>query len=165
MISVAPVDLLQFELPDELAAHEPVEVHGLARDDVRLMVTEIGSDEIVRCAHFHEIADFFERGDLLVVNDSATIKASLPASRVVATDPHIRLHLSTQLESSRWAVELRHVTTKGSMPLLDATPGERLLLPGGVEAELIEPWPRRQDGHSRRACSRRSPGEACGLPR
>ena len=145
MISQTPNDLLQFALPDELVAHEPAEARGLERDEVRLMVTEVGSDEI-RHSNVTRLADHLERGDLLVVNDSATINASLPAIRAARAGAPIRLHLSTQLESTRWAVELRHVTAKGSAPLLDASPGERVLLPGGVEAELIEPWPLSPDG-------------------
>lgn len=145
MISQAPNDLLQFELPEELVAHEPAEARGLDRDEVRLMVTEVGSPE-VQHTNFTRLADHLDRGDLLVVNDSATFKASLPAIRAAHAGARIRLHLSTQLESTRWAVELRNVTAKGSAPLLDASPGERVLLPGGVEAELIEPWPRSPDG-------------------
>ena len=143
MIGTAPNDLLQFELPEELAAHEPIEARGRERDEVRLMVTEVGSDDI-RHTRFTQLADFLERGDLLVVNDSATIKGSLPAIRATHGHGQIRLHLSTQLEAGRWAVELRQIVAngKGSAPLLDASPRERLLLPGGVEAELIEPWPR-----------------------
>ena len=144
MIGRMPNDLLQFELPDELAAPEPIEARGLERDEVRMMVTEVGSDAEIRHTPFTELADFLVRGDLLVVNDSATINASLPAIRTTHDDARARLHLSTQLEAGHWAVELRQITAngKGTAPLLDARPRERLRLPGGVEAELIEPWPR-----------------------
>ena len=140
MTAIAPNASVEFELPDELVAHEPIEARGLERDEVRLMVTDVGSEK-THHASFTQLADFMERGDLLVVNDSATINASLPAIRT-SHHAEIRLHLSTQLEAGLWAVELRQITTKGSAPLLDASPGERLLLPAGVEAELIEPWPR-----------------------
>ncbi|MFL5613586.1 MAG: S-adenosylmethionine:tRNA ribosyltransferase-isomerase [Gemmatimonadaceae bacterium] len=139
-------DLIQFELPDELAAPEPPEARGLERDEVRLMVTGIGSDEIHH-TEFTQLASFLERGDVLVVNDSATINASLPAVRVAFPDDNVRLHLSTQLDEAHWIVELRHAIGKGSAALRDAAAGERVRLPANVEAELVEPWPRR-DGTS-----------------
>src|SRR5207344_2538687 len=53
------------------------EARGLARDEVRLLVS--GRDGH-RHAIFCEIADFLPPGTLLVVNTSATLPASLPAS-------------------------------------------------------------------------------------
>ena len=141
-MSVAALDdLLGFELPDELSAHEPPEARGLARDEVRLLVTSVDADDIHH-VRFRELPDYLRRGDLLVVNTSATINASLPAVRDAAASGRreIRLHLSTQLTPSRWVVELRTITTKESAPLLDAAPGESLRLPGGAKARLVEPW-------------------------
>src|SRR5438874_9086126 len=140
-MNVAAVDdLIHFELPDELAAHEPPEARDLQRDEVRLLVSSADSDEIHH-ARFTQLPDFLHRVDVLVVNTSATINASLPAVRAARGDNQIRLHLSTQLSPTRWAVELRQIMLKGSAPLLDAVAGERLLLPGGAEARLIERWP------------------------
>src|SRR5437588_1987735 len=139
-MTVAAVDdLIHFELPDELAAHEPPEARGLQRDEVRLLVSSADSDEIHH-ARFTQLPDFLQRGDLLVVNASATINASLPALRAARGHHEIRLHLSTQLSPTHWTVELRRITTKGSAPLIDASSGERLLLAAGGEARLIEPW-------------------------
>ena len=139
-MNVAAVDdLIHFELPDELAAHEPPEARGLQRDEVRLLVSSADSEEIHH-ARFTQLPDFLQRGDVLVVNTSATINASLPAVRAARGHHEIRLHLSTQLSPTHWAVELRRITTKGSAPLIDASSGERLLLAAGGEARLIEPW-------------------------
>jgi len=134
-------DLLRFDLPDDLAAHEPPEARGLARDAVRLLVSSVDGDDLDH-ARFRDLPDFLRRGDLLVVNTSATINASLPAVRHAGGTGRreIRVHLSTQLSASRWAVELRTITAKESAPLLDAATGERLTLPGGARARLIEPW-------------------------
>jgi len=129
-------ELIRFELPDALQAHEPPEARGIERDEVRLMVSWPDVDDI-RHTTFTQLPDFLERGDVLVVNTSATINASLPAVRGNRT---IRLHLSTQLSATRWVVELRRAAAKGSAPLLDAATGERLVLPGDGEARLIEPW-------------------------
>ena len=129
-------DLIRFELPDALLAPEPTEARGIERDQVRLMVSRPDVDDI-RHTRFTQLPEFLERGDVLVVNTSATINASLPAVR---DDRAIRLHLSTQLSPTRWVVELRRAALKGSAPLLDAMADERLRLPGGGEARLIEPW-------------------------
>jgi S-adenosylmethionine:tRNA ribosyltransferase-isomerase len=140
-MSVAALDdLMHFELPDGLAAHEPPEARGLERDEVRLLVSESDTDAIHQ-ARFTHLAEFLQHGDVLVVNTSATINASLPAIRAEHRDRKVRLHLSTQLSPTQWAVELRLITVKGSAPLLDAVAGERLLLPGDGEAWLVERWP------------------------
>jgi S-adenosylmethionine:tRNA ribosyltransferase-isomerase len=136
-MSVAALhDLMHFELPDDLLAHEPPEARGIERDEVRLMVSWPQLDEI-RHTEFTQLPEFLQRGDVLVVNSSATINASLPAVR---GDSTIRLHLSTQLSLTRWVIELRRVAVKGSAPLLDAASGEVLQLPAGSKARLIEPW-------------------------
>lgn len=134
-------DVMRFDLPNELLAHEPPEARGIARDDVRLLVSRTDTEEM-RHARFLQLPEYLQRGDLLVVNTSATINASLPAVRAarVDEDSAVRLHLSTQLSPTRWVVELRRVTLKGGAPLLDASTEERLLLPGGAEARLVEPW-------------------------
>jgi S-adenosylmethionine:tRNA ribosyltransferase-isomerase len=137
-------DLIHFELPDDLAAHEPSEARGLERDEVRLLVSDSDS-EAIHHTRFMHLAEFLHRGDVLVVNASATINASLPAIRAERSDRKVRLHVSTQLSPTQWAVELRQITVKGSAPLLDATAGERLLLPGAAAGRLIEPWPSGED--------------------
>ena len=74
---LAPLD---FQLPGDLEAHQPPEARGLARDDVRLMVSYPGDDE-VHHTHFRQLPDFLTAGDVLVVNTSATINAAFHAVR------------------------------------------------------------------------------------
>ena len=69
---------LDFQLPAELEAHEPPEARGLARDGVRLLVTVPGPDWVVH-ASFVDLPDFLGAGDVVVVNDSATLSAALTA--------------------------------------------------------------------------------------
>ena len=145
MSAAALDDPIHFALPDELAAHDPPEARGVDRDEVRLLVSE-SDTEAIHHTRFTHLAEFLQRGDVLVVNTSATINASLPAIRDGSGDNRVRLHLSTQLSPTQWAVELRHVTVKGSVPLFDAAAGERLLLPGDGEARLVERWPSPDDG-------------------
>lgn len=131
---------IEFELPDDLAAHEPPEARGLSRDEVRLMVSRVGENDISHTTFTH-LPEFLSAGDALVINTSATINAAFDAVRHVHGLPNrIRLHLSTPLLGSRWVIELRRASPKGSMPLLEAVAGERITLPGGASATLLEPY-------------------------
>ena len=125
---------LDFELPADLGAGEPPEARGLARDEVRLMVSHRGDDRVVH-AGFRDLPDFLEAGDVLVVNTSGTMNAALPATR--ADGSRITLHLSTHLPADLWTVELR---TENLEPLFDGEPGETLGLPGGARASLHTPF-------------------------
>ena len=126
---------LDFEIPPELEAAEPPEARGLARDEVRLMVSYRQDDRIVH-ASFRDIPDFLEAGDVLVVNTSGTMNAALPATR--ENGAALTLHLSTHLPADLWTVELR--SPEGTKPLLDGKPGETLRLPEGGTATLHTPY-------------------------
>ena len=71
---------LLFDRPASLAATKPAEQRGLARDEVRLLVSTPGGH---RHAHFYNLPEFFRPGDLLVINRSATLPASLPATGAI----------------------------------------------------------------------------------
>ncbi len=124
---------LAFELPDRLEASEPPP----QRDGVRLLAA---SPAGLRHHAFRDLPALLEPGDLLVVNDSATLPAALP----LADGP--RLHLSTPLPKwdgawpddgcERWVVELRD----GMRPYRGGRAGERLALPGGGRGELLAPY-------------------------
>lgn len=132
---------LDFELPPALAASEPPEARGLARDAVRLMVSRPADDSITH-ARFRDLPDHLDAGDVLVVNASATINAALGAWRDAREeDPgeRVMLHLSSPLPDGRWAVELRRLGARGTTPLLDARAGDRLRLAGGATVVLAEP--------------------------
>jgi len=143
---------LEFEVPPELEAHEPPEVRGRARDDVRMMVSYRSNLRLVH-ARFRDLAQFLLAGDLLVINNSGTLPASLPARRHDGTE--LELHLSTPLPSGRgpvdlalppgsdpqvWVVELRRPSGADSLPFRTAVPGETLALPEAT-AEIMEPYP------------------------
>jgi S-adenosylmethionine:tRNA ribosyltransferase-isomerase len=132
---------LDFALPHELAAHEPPEVRGIARDAIRLMVSRVADDAITHTRFFH-FADFLAPNDVLVVNASATINAALDAVREAADGSarNIALHLSAPLEGARWVVELRRRAANGTTPLLNAKAGERLSLAAGGTAQLVAPY-------------------------
>lgn len=85
-----------FTVPPELSAHAPAEARGLARDGVRLLVGRGGSTEGQPTAEhrvFTELPQVLCPGDLLVVNNSATVPAALPV-RLPDGRP-VALHLSS----------------------------------------------------------------------
>jgi S-adenosylmethionine:tRNA ribosyltransferase-isomerase len=134
--------VLDFTLPLELEASEPPEARGLARDQVRLMVST-RSDNQVYHTRFRQIGDFLQPGDVVVINTSGTLNAALNTTRA-SDQQQFELHLSTRLPADLWAVEVRepcgdadHRTTK---PYYTAQAGEVYELPGGARATLLTPY-------------------------
>jgi S-adenosylmethionine:tRNA ribosyltransferase-isomerase len=128
---------LDFELPPELQADAPPEARGLARDEVRLMVSYRSADRVVHST-FRDIGDFLEAGDVLVINTSGTMNAALDAEREDGTT--LELRLSTQLPADLWIVELRRPTDAITEPFRYAIAGEMLRLAGGATATLHAPY-------------------------
>src|SRR5712692_11840395 len=87
-------NVLDFDLPPELEAAEPPEARGLARDEVRLMVSYRADNRVVH-TRFRNLGTFLDAGDLLVINTSGTMNAALSATRADGT--MVELHLSTHL--------------------------------------------------------------------
>jgi S-adenosylmethionine:tRNA ribosyltransferase-isomerase len=127
-----------FDLPRDLEAHEPPEARGLARDDVRLLVSRPDVEPVH--ARFRDLPDILDPGDLLVINTSATLPASVDAVRPDASV--VELHLSTPLPAGLWVVELRRPGVPGSLPFHDDVTGEALRLPGGARVDLLARFPR-----------------------
>src|SRR5947209_1190066 len=98
---------LDFELPPELEAGEPPEARGLARDEVRLMVSYRSDNRVVH-SRFRDLGDFIDPGDVLVINTSGTMNAALEAERADGTA--LELHLSTRLPADLWVLEVRQPT-------------------------------------------------------
>jgi S-adenosylmethionine:tRNA ribosyltransferase-isomerase len=119
---------LDFDLPTDLEAHEPPEARGLARDQVRLMVSHLGNDSIEHRI-FTDLPDVLRPGDLLVANDSATVPAAITARRQNGST--VALHVSTRLQADLWVVEPRQVSVAA---------GEVLALDGGATARLLVPY-------------------------
>src|SRR5204862_4417636 len=132
--------LLNFTLSANLEAGEPPEARGLSRDEVRLMVSYIETDQVVH-THFRQIADFLKSGDVLVINTSGTLNAALPATRSDGTQ--FELHLSTHLPANLWVVEMRiyqDVQEKTTGPFYDIQPGESFELPAGASVTFHTPY-------------------------
>lgn len=107
-------------------ATEPPEYRGVARDAVRLLVTDRGS-RTQRHARFFELPSLLRAGDLLVVNDSATVPAAIVATR--ANGQTVPLHVATMIDARVWTAEPRGPVLRG----------EELRLPSGGSAVTIAP--------------------------
>ncbi|HYW52511.1 MAG TPA: S-adenosylmethionine:tRNA ribosyltransferase-isomerase [Dongiaceae bacterium] len=117
---------VSFTLPPANEATTTPERRGLARDGVRLLVTDLAR-RTQHDAAFRELTWFLRRGDLLVVNDSATLPAALVARRADGTP--FALHLSTQIGGELWIAE----------PRAPVTAGERAVLADGAGATFLAP--------------------------
>jgi S-adenosylmethionine:tRNA ribosyltransferase-isomerase len=129
---------LAFELPSALEAREPPEAHGLARDEIRLMV---GYRSAGRVEHrwFRDLPSLLAPGDLLVLNVSATIPAAVGGQRADGTP--VRVHFATRAPrlGERWrVVELR--SADGSRPARGHA-GEPVTLTGSdAVLQLVAPY-------------------------
>jgi S-adenosylmethionine:tRNA ribosyltransferase-isomerase len=131
------VSSLDFNLPPELEASEPPEARGLARDEVRLMVSH-KSDNQVTHTQFRDLPDYLNPGDVLVINTSGTMNAALKATR--EDGKPFELHLSTRLPANLWIVEVRQSADNATKPFYHATPGEILSLRNGGSVTLHAPY-------------------------
>lgn len=126
-----------FPAPAVVASPAPAEWRGLARDDVRLLIAR--PDGIIH-ARFRELGAHLRRGDLLVVNDSATepreLDAVVPGT---AADRPVVAHLAQPVDAAAWVVELRTAPDAGR-PILDAAPGTEVIA-GPVHLRLLAPYP------------------------
>ncbi|HEX6945947.1 MAG TPA: S-adenosylmethionine:tRNA ribosyltransferase-isomerase [Acidimicrobiia bacterium] len=123
--------LARESLAETGSAGAPPERIGLRRDGVRLMVA-IGEDIIH--TRFSRIGEFLDPGDVLVVNVSRTIPASLDGEASDGTP--VRIHLSSPISDTLWTVEPRQPVGTGSYRWVDYDGGV-VRLPGGAEAVLF----------------------------
>jgi S-adenosylmethionine:tRNA ribosyltransferase-isomerase len=121
-----------FDLPPERAATEPPEARGLARDEVRLLVT--GADRDVEHARFHDLGRFLAAGDLVVVNTSATVAAAIDGVRHDGRP--VVVHFSHPGEDGTWVVELRRPDGRG--PTRDAVDDEHIELAAGAHLVVLD---------------------------
>jgi S-adenosylmethionine:tRNA ribosyltransferase-isomerase len=122
-----------YDLPPELIAQTPVE----PRDSSRLLVLSRDTGQMEH-RRFHEIADYLEEGDLLVLNDSRVIPARLHGRRE-GTGGRVELLLLRRLEPGTWEALGR--------PGRRLRPGVRILVQGHAGGELaVEVLESREEG-------------------
>jgi len=121
--------VIDFTLPAELEAHDPPEARGVARDGVRMLVSRRSSGEISHHA-FRDLPGLLLPGDLLVINNTATLPAQVRA------DGELAVHFSSPLPDGAWLVELRQVKDKISIPNGPGLVGQLISLPCGAVLAL-----------------------------
>jgi S-adenosylmethionine:tRNA ribosyltransferase-isomerase len=87
-----------FEIPSHLNAAAPIEISGKSRDGVKMMVINRQTGE---CLHtrFHQLPVLLKKGDILVVNNSRTIPASLQGKQ---GNRVFEVRLSRKVSSNEW---------------------------------------------------------------
>jgi S-adenosylmethionine:tRNA ribosyltransferase-isomerase len=124
----------QFHRAPTSDATEPPEAHGVARDAVKLLVARPTG---VSHARFADLGDYLHPGDLLVVNNSATLPAAIDGRR--AGHP-VAIHFSTAHTEKVWVVELRPAAEPTGY-LSDIRVGERIEMPGGGAIVIRSSYP------------------------
>jgi S-adenosylmethionine:tRNA ribosyltransferase-isomerase len=135
--------LTRFSRPADTDATEPPEARGLDRDEVRLLVADAGG---VHHTQFAQLGDFLQPGDLLVINNSATVAAATDARR--ADGSRAVVHFSTVLDDRSWVAEFRPPgRATGHLP--DVNAGEQFELAAGAGLLVLDSYPAPGDAGSR----------------
>lgn len=114
-----------YELPPELIAQHPLP----RRDDSRMMIVDRKTGDILH-SEFRSIAGFFDRGDVLVLNDTKVIPAKAWGRKA---DVSVEFLFLAEKSPGAWEVLCR--------PARRVRRGDRVVFPGGYEAEVVESGP------------------------
>jgi S-adenosylmethionine:tRNA ribosyltransferase-isomerase len=123
-----------FVLPPDLAAREPPERRGLARDRVRLMVIDRASGRVEH-TRFDRLGEYLRPGDLLVFNSSRTLPAVLDGCAGPG-GPCVEARLAEHLPDDSW---LTLLVCRGGDPFgCGLRPGMRIDFGVGLSATVQE---------------------------
>ncbi|PRY58639.1 tRNA preQ1(34) S-adenosylmethionine ribosyltransferase-isomerase QueA [Glycomyces artemisiae] len=111
---------LNFQLPAHLLARQPIERRGGERHDSKMVVYHKRS-ETVEFTSFREIPRFLEPGDVVVINDSRTLNASVFAN--VEDRGRVEVQLRYNPKDNIWGVssKSRRAPRIGSKLTFDGT--------------------------------------------
>ncbi|MDI6844836.1 MAG: tRNA preQ1(34) S-adenosylmethionine ribosyltransferase-isomerase QueA [Candidatus Saccharicenans sp.] len=113
-----------YELPPELIAQEPLP----ARDESRMMVV-YRPEQRFEHRRFREIVNFFQKGDLVVLNDSRVIPARAWARREKDSERSIEFLFIKEQEPGLWEVLCR--------PAKKVREGDRLMFESSLGARVV----------------------------
>jgi S-adenosylmethionine:tRNA ribosyltransferase-isomerase len=119
-----PVDLLDYELPPELIAQQPLP----ARDASRLLVANRADNSVSHRA-FRELPELLPPGALIVINDSRVMHSRYPCVRA-ATGGKVEVLLTRIFDDGTAECLTR---TRGKLQ-----PGEALVYTGGFSFEVLQ---------------------------
>lgn len=95
---------IEFYLPSKLNASYPPEKRGIRRDQVRMMVLNRETGER-KHDHFLQLTSYLQPGDMIILNNSRTIPASLQArweSGSYEQDEKVEVRLARRLNHDSW---------------------------------------------------------------
>ncbi len=130
---ITAAEHLAFTLPDHLACPLPTELRGIARDEVGLLVTT-GSGAVEH-TRFRNLSDYLLPGDVLVVNQSATLPAAFSISLPGGLEG--RVHFSTPVSENEWLAEIRQVKGNRTIRWNEGRENMIIPLPGATGIQLI----------------------------
>jgi len=134
MTALAVQPCTVFDAPEERTAPAPAEARGIPRDGVRLLVA---SRDGIEHATFRDLPEQLNAGDLVVVNNSATMPWQVDAT--LSGRGAVVLHAAAPLGTGTWVVELRSAPD-AARALLDAHAGDHLEV-GALVVTLRAPYP------------------------
>jgi len=114
----------KYELPDELIAQYPTE----KRDGSRLLTLNKKSGELNH-NHFPDIVDYFNPGDVLVLNETKVFPARLHGFKE-KTNAKVEVLLLRQLEETMWEVLVK--------PARKVRIGNRLIIADEIGCDVID---------------------------
>jgi S-adenosylmethionine:tRNA ribosyltransferase-isomerase len=121
-----PPRLSEFELevPEKLIAEHPAE----KRDECRLMVLN-REDQTIEHRQFSDIADYFKKGDVLVMNNTRVYPARLYAYKD-KSEAKVEVFLLRELSGDLWEAMVK--------PARKVRIGNKLIFGDGVECDVID---------------------------
>ncbi len=116
-----------YDLPEELIAQTPLD----KRDTSRLLAIDRGAGTY-EDRHFHDVLDYLQPGDLLVMNDTKVLPARIFGHRE-ETGGKVELLLLKRLDDHRWETMVK--------PGRKAKPGTVLVFGDGLKGTITETTP------------------------